>query len=127
MTCAGCDVESGFPGMFRLATDADTGMAFFQSGLRCPNPECRRPDKWGESKPWSCVSKILNKMNLGKKQKQKLDYDGLVRCDDSSRVQSMFEVVRLTLFTTWAISMALDLMSSNKYMSRIPNLITATC
>ena len=82
MTCAGCDVESKFPGVFRLVTDADTGMAFCQSGLRCPNPECRRPGNWGESDPWSCVSKILDKMNLVKKQKQKLYYDGLVRCND---------------------------------------------
>ena len=75
-------MESEFPGVFRLATDADTGMAFCQSGLRCPNPECRRPDNWGESDPWSCISKILNKMNLVKKQKQKLYYDGLLRCND---------------------------------------------
>ena len=82
MACVGCNVESELPGVFRLAMDADTGVAFCQSGLHCPNPECRRPDNWGKSDPWSCVSKILNNTNLTKKQKQKLYYDGLVRCDD---------------------------------------------
>lgn len=82
MTCSGCDTQSEFPGVFRLAKDVDTGMTFCQSGLRCPNPQCRRPDNWGESDPWTCVAKILNNMNVLKKKHQRMYYDGLVRCDD---------------------------------------------
>mmetsp|Transcript_9013 Transcript_9013/g.19030 ORF Transcript_9013/g.19030 Transcript_9013/m.19030 type:complete len:1210 (+) Transcript_9013:3-3632(+) len=96
MTCAGCGEENEFSGVFRLTKDEETGMTFCQSGLRCPNPHCKRPDNWGESDPWSGVSKILNKMNLVKKQEQKLYYDGLMRCDDpmcglETRQLSVFE------------------------------------
>mmetsp|Transcript_8937 Transcript_8937/g.20092 ORF Transcript_8937/g.20092 Transcript_8937/m.20092 type:complete len:1678 (-) Transcript_8937:137-5170(-) len=82
MTCVGCNTDSEFPGVFSLVKDSDSGMTFCQSGLRCPNPQCDRADNWGESDMWSCVSKILNKMNLMKKEQQKIYYDGLVRCDD---------------------------------------------
>jgi len=82
ISCSGCGEENEFPGVFRLVKDEESGMAFCQSGLRCPNPGCGRPDNWGESDAWGCVAKILNKMNLVKREKQRLYYDGLVRCDD---------------------------------------------
>jgi len=82
MTCSGCNEGAEFPGVFRLVKDTETGMTFCQSGLRCPNPHCQNPDNWGEADMWSCVAKILNKMNMMKKEQQKIYYDGLVRCDD---------------------------------------------
>ena len=82
MTCSACYEDAEFPGVFRIIKDADTGMTFCQSGLRCPNAACSHADNWGEADAWGCVSKILNKMNLMKKEQQKLYYDGLVRCDD---------------------------------------------
>jgi DNA polymerase alpha subunit A len=80
MTCSGCNEEASFPGVFRIATDDGTTVC--QSGLRCPNPHCRRANNWGEADRWSCVAKILNKMNASKKEQQRLYYDGLLRCDD---------------------------------------------
>ena len=82
MTCSGCNEEAEFSGVFRLVKDVESGMTFCQSGLRCPNPQCQHADNWGEADMWSCVAKILNKMNLMKKEQQKIYYDGLVRCDD---------------------------------------------
>ena len=82
MTCLGCNEDAEFPGVFLLVKDVESGMTFCQSGLRCPNPQCQHADNWGEADMWSCVAKILNKMNLLKKEKQRVYYDGLVRCDD---------------------------------------------
>ncbi|KAL9187656.1 hypothetical protein ACHAXT_006034 [Thalassiosira profunda] len=82
VTCAGCGEGSEFPGVFRLAKDADSGTTFCQSGLRCPHPGCQRADHWGEPDAWSCIAKILNATSVAKKGQQKRYYDGLVRCDD---------------------------------------------
>jgi len=81
MTCVGCNTDSEFTGVFRLIKDSDSGITNCESGLRCANPQCSA-ENWGESDIWSCVSKILNKMNLMKKEQQRIYYDGLVRCDD---------------------------------------------
>lgn len=82
MTCASCDEGAEFPGVFRLTKDVDNGMTFVQSGFRCPNPNCARPDNWGEEDVALCSAKILNKINMMKKDLQKKYYEGLVRCDD---------------------------------------------
>ena len=82
MTCAECDEGAEFPGVFRLTKDVDNGMTFVHSGFRCPNPNCARPDNWGEEDVALCGAKILNKINMMKKELQKKYYDGLVRCDD---------------------------------------------
>eukprot|EP00985_Skeletonema_marinoi_P027904 scaffold23518_cov225-Skeletonema_marinoi.AAC.19 len=82
MTCAACDESAEFPGVFRLTKDVENGMTFVQSGFRCPNPNCARPDNWGEEDVAFCGAKVLNKINMMKKEMQKKYYDGLVRCDD---------------------------------------------
>ena len=82
MTCAECDETAEFPGVFRLTKDFDNGVTFVQSGFHCPNPNCSRPDNWGEDDVAFCSAKILNKINMMKKEVQKRYYDGLVRCDD---------------------------------------------
>ena len=96
LTCRSCGQEAEFPGIFRLAKDADAGTSHRVSGLRCPNPMCRDPDCWGEIDRLSCIAGIINKMTAMTKKHQRLYYDGWVRCDDpmcglETRQLSVFE------------------------------------
>ena len=79
ITCSTCNETSEFSGVVRVVKE--NGANIFKSGLCCSNPECNASN-WGEGDILSCMSKILNTMNIIKKQQQKLYYDGLVRCDD---------------------------------------------
>jgi DNA polymerase alpha subunit A len=79
ITCSSCNETSEFSGVVRVTKS--NGVNIFKSGMCCSNPECNA-NNWGEADMISCMSKVINKMNLLKKKQQKLYYDGLVRCDD---------------------------------------------
>ena len=82
--CLACGVEGEFPGVFSTEKDAETGQQTLVSGLRCTNPECGRPNFWGQANHFECYTRIANTVSIWVRGLKCKYYEGLVRCDESS-------------------------------------------
>eukprot|EP00529_Nitzschia_sp_RCC80_P015848 CAMPEP_0113513388 /NCGR_PEP_ID=MMETSP0014_2-20120614/39834_1 /TAXON_ID=2857 /ORGANISM="Nitzschia sp." /LENGTH=689 /DNA_ID=CAMNT_0000409785 /DNA_START=41 /DNA_END=2106 /DNA_ORIENTATION=- /assembly_acc=CAM_ASM_000159 len=82
LTCSACGVESVFPGLLysRKETQMDAGT--LASGFQCVNPDCHRPQYWGDSTPFECMARIMNSISLLTRSQLNAYYQGTVKCDD---------------------------------------------
>lgn len=79
LTCAACGVNSEFPGILHASKDDVTSL---RGGFHCVNPECERPQYWGENTPFECMARILNVMGNLKRENLQEYYKGITKCDD---------------------------------------------
>jgi len=79
LTCASCNMENEFPGVFFGKHD---GMNM--SGFRCPNEYCTSPDQWGEASRTACVARIANTIEVAIKRHTRAYYNGVLQCDDTT-------------------------------------------
>jgi DNA polymerase alpha subunit A len=81
--CFACGVENPFPGVFG-PDPSDGTHANLVSGLCCPNPDCTRPNYWGQSSYFQCYALISNAISIWVRGLSSKYYQGLVRCDEPS-------------------------------------------
>jgi DNA polymerase alpha subunit A len=77
--CQSCNVESEFPGVFRVTKEGTV-----VSGLVCTNTECRRPALWGHTNHFECYARIANSMSIWTHGLMHQYYQGVFRCDEPS-------------------------------------------
>ena len=81
LVCASCGVESEFPGVLYPVKD-DRGKEILSGGLHCVNPDCARPQHWGEATAFDCMSRVLNAMSQLVNSQIREYYKGTIKCDD---------------------------------------------
>jgi DNA polymerase alpha subunit A len=82
LTCSACNVESEFPGLLYARKDDDKHTGTLSSGFECVNPNCERPQYWGESTPYECMARVMNAMSLSMREQLNNYYRGVIKCDD---------------------------------------------
>jgi DNA polymerase alpha subunit A len=80
MLCTACNVSSEFPGVFHVIKSAEGDHCV--EGLRCVNPDCPRPQFWGQKNYFECFSRISNSMAVWVYNLQRKYYQGIIRCDE---------------------------------------------
>lgn len=80
--CLSCGVDSEFPGVFQTQTGIGDGSQPLVSGLCCTNPECKRPEFWGQANQFECYARISNSISIWVRGLMTKYYEGLVRCDE---------------------------------------------
>eukprot|EP00536_Pseudo-nitzschia_multiseries_P002404 jgi/Psemu1/322530/estExt_fgenesh1_pg.C_320004 len=82
LTCAACKETSEFPGLLYMRKGSEKDSGTLGVGFQCVNPNCHRPQYWGQSTPFECLAKIMNSVELLKRKCRDAYYDGCVKCDD---------------------------------------------
>jgi DNA polymerase alpha subunit A len=78
--CFACGVENEFPG--DIGKDAAAGQQMLVSGLHCTNPDCTRPNFWGQANHFEFYSRLTNTMSIWVRGLMTKYYEGRVRCDE---------------------------------------------
>lgn len=82
LTCSACGVESEFPGLLYSRKEDGQNTCSLASGFSCVNPNCIRPQYWGEATPYACMARMMNSMSLLIREQLQAYYAGAVKCDD---------------------------------------------
>jgi len=82
LACSCCGVTSEFPGLLYLRKESESDAGTLSCGFHCPNPNCQRPQYWGEAKPFHCMARIMNNMTMLMRGQLQGYYEGSVKCDD---------------------------------------------
>jgi len=82
LTCSACRVTSEFPGLLYVRKENENDTGTLCVGFQCTNPNCQRPQYWGESTPFECMVRIMNSMETLRRQRVQAYYEGVVKCDD---------------------------------------------
>jgi len=82
LTCSACEVESEFPGLLYLRKESDIDAGTLSGGFRCVNPNCQRPQYWGETTAFACMARIMNSMSMLMRGHLQAYYEGCAKCDD---------------------------------------------
>ena len=82
--CFACGQENEFPGVLYAIDEKVGGTHQLASGLTCTNPNCVRPNFWGQKNLFECCSRIMNATSIWTRGLMTKYYDGVVRCDEVS-------------------------------------------
>jgi DNA polymerase alpha subunit A len=83
LTCSACGVRSEFPGLlFPRKENGPESSTLLAGGFQCVNPDCHRPQYWGDATPFTCMVRIMNSMSILMQEQLRNYYQGVVKCDD---------------------------------------------
>ena len=80
--CFACGQDNEFPGVLRMVQDPVSGTPTLATGFDCTNPNCIRPQFWGQKNAFECTSRMMNAMTIWVRNLTTKYYEGLVRCDE---------------------------------------------